>query len=514
MCGPCPRYWISGRNEGTPMNSQVSNRHEGDLGGRLSAFTGVRRVGVTIIVAPGRAHLASVQHTAWMLLNILSRFDGIVERASLCCPRGVALAARIIPLASRNFDLRAALLAGAKAIGVVPVAQDMRLERTLVVGDDQSDPRHGDLHVMGNGWCGGVSVKPISLLRQTPESVLPFGPYVAACIAGGEIFKTARMRSGEYSSPSSAFYSVWDHKSSPRPILSGPSDLRLTLDAALAGVGAVGCSVMHALWACPGVDGKVLVADNDTKGLDNSNLNRYSLFGAGSVGNPKATAASQIVSDSPIQWVAVDKGFEDLDVIPQRVISAVDRNRSRQSIQNRYPARIFSGSTLDIRAEILRCGPPGIGACLRCYNEPEKIAPDEELRASLRGASENQIRSLAESADVTLGEARAWIETGKCGLPGERLLPHLRIEGGSVTFAVSFVSVMAGAMLAAELLKDHLLNVSALSASAQRAVFQFFSPLGKRNGAGAYPRHPNCPMCVPSSEACRIWADRYRQLQR
>lgn len=32
-----------------------------------------------------------------------------------------------------------------------------------------------------------------------------------------------------------------------------------------------------------------------------------------------------------------------------------------------YSARIFSGSTLNLRAEVLRCGPPGIGAYLREY---------------------------------------------------------------------------------------------------------------------------------------------------
>jgi hypothetical protein len=408
-----------------------------------------------------------------MLLNILSRFDGVVDRLSLCCPSEVALAARVVPLAHRDLDLRSALLAGVHAIGIVPATQGTRLDRVLVVGGDQSDAQLGDLYVVGNGWCGGVSVDPVRVSDFGAESTLPFGPYVAACIAGGEVFKAARMRSGEHTTPPSSFYSVWDHKNSPRPILSGPVDLRLTLDAALAGAGAVGCSAMHALWACPTIDGRVVVADNDAHGLEETNLNRYALFGMAAVGKPKATEASRIVSDSPIAWVAADKGFEDLEIIPPRVMSAVDRNRSRVSIQNRYPARILSGSTLDIRAEILRCGPPGIGACLRCYNEPEKIAPDEQLRASLQGASDEQIRGIAHFAGVSLDDAKVWIKTGKCGLAGERLLPHLRAESGPAAFAISFVSVMAGTMLAAELLKDHQAGSETLSDFAPRALFQF-----------------------------------------
>jgi hypothetical protein len=256
----------------------------------------------------------------------------------------------------------------------------------------------------------------------------------------------------------------------------------------------------------------MLIADNDQAGLDVTNINRYILFGRTSVGRAKATEASRIVSDASVLWQPIDAAFESIPRLPPRVVSAVDQNRSRHSIQNRYPTRILSGSTLDLRVEVLRCGPPGTGACLRCYNEPEKIAPDEETRASLRAAPAERVAKLAAASGVTVDDVRDWVATGHCGLAGARLLPHLRTTDGLGDFAVSFVSAMAGTVLAAELVKDYISVSAPLSESAPRALFQFFSPLSKRNGAGPYPRHPECPMCTPSSIACDLWRRRYAAL--
>src|SRR5215207_8141194 len=58
--------------------------------------------------------------------------------------------------------------------------------------------------------------------------------------------------------------------------------------------------------------------------------------------------------------------FEDLGVAPRLLVSGVDTNRARQALQGHYPPLILSASTFDLRAEVLRAGPPGLGACLRC----------------------------------------------------------------------------------------------------------------------------------------------------
>src|SRR4029079_10317437 len=59
---------------------RVSDRHEGDLGGRLDPFDASRPAVVRVTVPGDVAASAACQHTAWMLLNLLARADGIVDR--------------------------------------------------------------------------------------------------------------------------------------------------------------------------------------------------------------------------------------------------------------------------------------------------------------------------------------------------------------------------------------------------------------------------------------------------
>jgi ThiF family len=495
------------------MSQRVSSRHEGDLGGRFLPFGNVEQVGVTVEIPDAIAGFASAQHTAWMLINLLARFDGVVNKIAVRCPEGVELSGRVVPLATRNVDLATALIAGGNAIGVIPVERDLQLGRTIVVGAAQPAAGKADLFAVGGGWCGGVSVSLPGFDAVDHGSPLPFGPYIAACIAAGEVFKAARMQPGTYTAPASAFYSCWNHVAAELPDRQGPHDVEITLDASLVGVGAVGSAVIHSLWACLALRGTVTLIDNDPKGLDATNLNRYSIFGQASVGLPKATAAAQMLSDSSIRWLPHDSAIETFRLTTPHVVSAVDRNTARSAIQNQYPPRVFSGSTLDLRAEILRCGPPGVGACLRCFNEPEKVAPDHDLRSKLKATSEAERVALAQSVGLTLADANEWIATGRCGVAGERLLPLLRRDDGEPEFAVAFVSVMAGTLLAAELLKDHLTHGAPLSEAQQRAAFQFFSPLARSNRAVAFLRDPRCPMCVPKSIACSIWAERYGSIR-
>ena len=456
-----------------------------------------------------------------MLVNLLCRLEGVVQRVGVCCPADVPLVGRVIPLAAREADLRTALLDGASAVKVVPVEPNVRLERSIAVGGRRGTRAGADLYACGHGWCGGVGTSADIAAGLNDgdhggrgNSALPFGPYLAACLAAGEVFKAARLLPGVYHCPTSAVYSLWEHRAAPSAALltNGPPTLAVAVDAALAGVGAVGSALVHTLWACPGVTGQLLAADGDPDGLDGSNLNRYALFGRASVGRPKASEAARIAADASFEVVSHDGDFERLSDVPPRVVSAVDRNTSRAALQNRYPARILSASTLDLRAEVLRCGPPGVGACLRCFNPPELPEPDENLRARVREAGPEELAALARAAGVTPADAREWAETGGCGTAGERLLPELRRNPGEPAFAVGFVSVMAGTMLAAELIKDYFATAVPLGHGAQRATFQFHTPLARTNRAAPYARDLACPMCAESTIARRLWSERFDAL--
>jgi molybdopterin/thiamine biosynthesis adenylyltransferase len=493
------------------MSDPISSRHESDLGGRFLPFGGADQIAVTVVVPPEVAHLARVQHAVWMLVNLLSRQQGVVSRIGLICPPGVAQAGRVIPLASRALDLRRALIAGNEAIGVVPVVQDLAAGRLIALGAVGA-VETGCLYVTGNGWCGGISAFPVEI--ESPESELPFGPYIAACLAAGEVFKEARLKPGSYSTPQSVFYSAWTRCSSSSLCPAGPIELKRQLEFALGGVGAVGCALLHALDCCPGISGKAVLADNDKKGLEGSNLNRYVLFGKESIGQKKATEAARLLADSSLEFDPHDQPLEALASIPVVVVSAVDTNPSRAAIQNRYPGQILSASTQDLRAEVLRCGPPGIGACLRCYNPPEIAKSDQQIASEIQGMSDDELAAYAKATGVTVLEVRQWAASQQCGMAGEAVLKHFRdSEPQPHGFAVGFVSVMAGTLLAAELLMGELDTAGAMR-TGNRSVFQFWSPLAASNRSSEYVRDPACPMCRPDSPAVRIWSDRYQKRQR
>lgn len=487
---------------------RVSTRHEGDLGGKLIPIDKVDGVSVTVVVEAEAAGLASTQHTAWMLANLLSRLDRVVDRIGLVCPPA-PLAGRIVPLSPQTYNLSTSILTGAMAIGVVPITTGPVGGLTLHVGPGRASG--DDTRVYGEGWWGGVSAEHIESSSFSP---LPFGPYAAACIAAGEVFRKARMLPGSYEDVASTFFSLWHYRHDQDPVLGGLDHLEgVELDVSLAGVGAVGSTWVHALWACPGLLGSVLLADNDPKGIDGTNLNRYPLFGRGSLGRLKASEAARLAADCRITWTPYDGPLQDVPNIASRVISAVDHNRARSAIQDRYPARILSASTLGLRAEVLRCGPPGEGPCLRCYNPPEALPSDTDIRERLRASDPEKIARLAEEAGVSEADATDWIETGRCGLSGERLLHLLRRRDDDPTeFAVGFVSVLAGAMLASETVKDVLGLQVPLNNAFPRAVYQFQNPNASTNRTGPFARDPSCPKCDPSTEAAKIWQRRFDSL--
>src|SRR5690349_5516114 len=97
----------------------LADRHSGTLDGKLDAL-GMHAAVVTINIEPGTAATAPVQHTAWMLVNLLVRLEGVVS-AVLISGDDAPLLPRVAPLASRARTLRGALLNGGQAVGSVPV---------------------------------------------------------------------------------------------------------------------------------------------------------------------------------------------------------------------------------------------------------------------------------------------------------------------------------------------------------------------------------------------------------
>ncbi len=474
-----------------------------------------------MVAAPGTAHLVAAQHTGWMLVNLLARACGIVGVVRVACPRFVPLVDRVIPLASSGPPLRDALVAGGQAIGAVPVEAADHPEAgdtVIIVGGTYPDADQwpGVRYVSGQGWWGAVSSQPLP--TSGPPSSLPYGPYIAASLAAAEVFLRARLPVGAYVVVETVGWDCWTQAPTPCPARGAPaalSDLNMS-GTALAGAGAVGTVWIHAIWATPGVHGDVLVADADKAGVTSSNLNRCPLFGTASLGQPKAAEAARICSDATVIWDPRKARFEDLGITPGILVSAVDTNHGREALQNRYPPRILSASTRDLRAEALRAGPPGKGACLRCYNPPEPLPADDDLRAQVRAGGAQALRALAERAGVSEAAVHRWLDQPACDEVGDRLLATLRrdVPEPPPRFAAGFTSVMAGAMLAAETIKLLLgQSVSPHIPAASNVTFQFLKPAAASNAARMLAPDPRCPACRPMSEAARQWQQRYERVR-
>jgi hypothetical protein len=490
----------------------ISNRHEGDAGGLLRAWSARRAVKVQVRIEPMEAGRESVQHTAWLLVNLLTRMDEVVSKVTVQCPDDIPLAGRVAPLTTAT-DLKVALLDGAKAIGVGTVEVATNLEATINTIEMTVGPgmNNDELRVHGAGWVGGFGR---GALPAGPDSGLPFGPCAAACLAAGYVFLAVREGPVRGAQDALRCVSLWSHRVGGREMFGdGPTTVDVDLDdGGLAGVGAVGSAALHLLWSCSGVRGELLAVDADERGIDASNLNRGLLFMASSIGEMKAIEAARVLVGGALRIRAHVGRFE---ACPGKgrgmLLSAVDTNRSREALQALYMPSAISASTEGLRAEVLRIGPPGDGACLRCFNRPETFTADAERRRVLRDAEEAELARVAVEAGVTIADVRAWAQHGECGTVDASIVSVLRSEDAGESdrdFAVGFVSAMGGAMLAAEAIKSAMGQAMVAGSRAQRATFQFIDPLSCANGARFLARDGDCPACA-EGPALEVWKRRH-----
>lgn len=471
---------------------------------------------VSIEIADKVAGLAACQHTAWMLVNLLARQERIVAQVALGCPPAVPLVGRVVPLGRRDTDLRGALIEGAAAIDCVPAVEAGTPPADairLVVGPGEA--LEGAIRVHGERWWGGISSGAI----RTPNArcPLPYGPYAAACLAASNVYLAVRL-ANPAKPTATAFYSTW----SLEAFAAAPTDARdvgpesiegVEIDAILAGGGAVGNTWVHAMWASHGVTGRAIVADADELGVDTTNLNRCPTFGATSIGERKASEAARICADASVAIIPFDGPVGDVEERPSLLISAVDTNTSRRAVQGLYPHRLLAASTHNLRAEVLRCDPDGGAACVSCFNPPETDIPDADLRRQYLAAPEEDRACLAADVGLSVDEAERWAVEGTCSYATDRLLDRLRAADASApAFAVGFVSVMAGTMLAAQTIRESL-GDHCLDRSLCRGVFTFLDPTAATNAPRRLLRDSGCPMCDPEGLATRIWRRRHQEWQ-
>jgi hypothetical protein len=239
--------------------------------------------------------------------------------------------------------------------------------------------------------------------------------------------------------------------------------------AYLAGAGAIGNGL---LWAARHLDlrGRLEVADDDR--VDSGNLNRQVWFTTDDIDLNKVDRL--VLKAQPffagLKLVPRPKRIQDLAEKSdgpwlRRLIVAVDSRRARRQLQNEFPGEVFDASTTNIREVVIHHHrQPTSDACLGCIYEPdeEELSREQHIADHL-GVSVEAVRSERISPEAAATIVERFPKLADMNLVGtayDTLFKKLCGEGllktaagRRVTAPFAFVSVLAGALLAVDLVR-------------------------------------------------------------
>jgi hypothetical protein len=462
---------------------RIAHRHLLSVDG-LEAMPQSEQQRVLIIVSEQWASSNAGQLLTSCLINLLCRQVKVIRHIEVISTETPAL----IPLPNghpaRDFPACLETLAewavnGAVTVSTTPTGTTV--DHTIFIGDaslEATPDRGHSLLLIGDGWRSWVG-DPLEAPRLVlPTTSNPLGPFLAAALAAGEIFKRARgIRRGKFLSE--AGYSLWSGTSSSDwdALEDGPQVIGSPLPPIhLIGTGAVGNAFAYIV-ANLGLGEAYLVLIDDDK-YDDTNLNRCLLAGWSNLGHPKVDAISQTLRAGGVgvfPFVGAIKSYVTAARVGLRtdvarqvddltfaiVLSCVDKGTSRQDIQGLKPRLLLGGSTLDLQAKSnLYTGQLG-AACLACFNPTERDG--EKIRAvenQLRKMQQEERTRFLEVHGLDVPAVEEYLSGAKCGSLGETALQDFATHP-SPEFSAGFVSLGAGLLLAAALLRKTLLSDAA-----------------------------------------------------
>jgi hypothetical protein len=450
------------------------------------------------------------QHLLVCLVNLLSRLHGSVKAILLDVDGDI-----IVPLpngAPPGNAIEAmqqmARWANGDRIPVLAVRGVADITIDISAGAEAG----ADLYAWGAGWKAWVGSSPATFSRSDDDPSC-LGPYFAAAMAAGEVFKLSKgLLKGRFASDEA--YSLWSGALGRwNELADGPSVRGHTLPTSyLIGAGAVGQGVVQVLGASGLAEAFLITIDHDLHDKQGTNLNRCFLAGVPDILEAKVEAVKRYRERTRLAGYEFQGSLDDYLIsshpgLPpavaeaQRrdsfdlVISAVDINRSRQTIQGLRPKVIVGGSTDGLRAQSALYGVVEGAECLGCWNEPE----DDKAKAA---ALEAQLRSLSPEAqrqmlsgkvdDVDAAVAYLALTNPRCGQLGET---EVRSFATSVSpeFSVSFVSMAAAVMTVARIFGATFFSDQASSRPA-KGLFQFKN---LEVDEVTTARRPACSHCHP-----------------
>jgi molybdopterin/thiamine biosynthesis adenylyltransferase len=449
----------------------------------------------------------SGQHLLQMLVNLLARQFGVVSDIYLDVPActlhdNVILVPRINAgsLADGLVELGRRVSGGEIRIAAAASADQPTF--VILVGPrlNPHDVPVPAIAVAGLGWRALVSTSgPLRISNRLSRN--PLGPYLAACIAAGQGFKAGFSKQREVEGT----YDLWKGDG------EGPELDGLQLPTLyLIGLGAVGAALGFVLAAAEGVRGKVIGVDPQT--MSETDRNRLLTGTWEDVGKLKAELLEVLFQGPDLKsysfrgkWPDDYVGAPTRSLPPEArrredegkydwVISCVDRNRDRVGIANYLPRHILGGSTYGMAAQTAYYSMHGPTECLACNHPVPRFEGVEQLAESARAMSKDERQRWFDDygADVEMQkEIEKYLADPTCAGPGAADLARLGLQG-RVDWAVGFVSVTAGLLLASRLIEAVIRGTDSLTTGGSEMRYLFWvDELDSR----AAKRRPSCQTC-------------------
>lgn len=459
---------------------------------------------VTVLLGNDVAAEPQAQLVFSLAVNLLGRLYPVVQYLEVIVPAGTAVTARLPRWNASTVDEHVRqLLANLNPPVLWRVLRRGKghADCTLIVGEGPI-PTTRTVFVGSDGWLATISPRsPLPIGRQ----VNPVGAYAAACLAVGEVCKHLlephrALFNGVPIVPLDAplSFSTFAYRvgpGQPNPPLPQRIDLRrLTV----VGLGAGGGALAFTLASIRDLRGVLHLVEPDE--IIDPNLNRHVYADAEDVAakRPKVEAAA-----------ALFRGFPDLAVLPRAasysemapalrtdayryLVATVHSREARRELQFETPMVLWDAAATEQGEFFIWRMILGTTECMHCKHPTGQGDPEQEKAVQLtrllgldvatwlRKVRDNQpfteeeigtIRAHAASVGVSVdlpasGERYDDWERGQCG----RL--HLPEVDEEVPFPCA--PVMAGVLLAGEIIKEHYFPEAVLDSYYWNTLFGRF----------------------------------------
>jgi proteasome lid subunit RPN8/RPN11 len=225
---------------------------------------------------------------------------------------------------------------------VNPASPRARYDVALIIGRDAFAKADHNVYIDALGWLSYVGAEEPKCFSGDSEN--PIGPLISASRGSAEVFKILlnKIVGSQYRPLDSAIFSALDYKIN-QTSWDNPSLPKIFLnDVLLVGAGAIGNCVAYSLASLPYGSGKLTVVDPER--IDVTNLNRYVLATITELKMYKVDIIKSRLKEK-FDVKSFPGAYQNY---PHRrkhslVVTAVDDVRTRWDIQLDFPSVILNG---------------------------------------------------------------------------------------------------------------------------------------------------------------------------